>query len=87
MNGHNGQVASDPSIVPHLTERQKIILCCLLKGDTNKIIARQIAITEATVKVHVKMILRKINVQNRTQAAIWAMNHGYLISNKQHSSL
>jgi two-component system nitrate/nitrite response regulator NarL len=33
-------------------------------------------VTEATIKVHLKSILRKINVRNRTQAAIWALNHG-----------
>jgi two-component system, NarL family, nitrate/nitrite response regulator NarL len=46
----------------------------LLNGDANKVIARKVDIAEATVKVHVKAILRKIRVQNRTQAAIWAMN-------------
>jgi two-component system, NarL family, nitrate/nitrite response regulator NarL len=38
------------------------------------VIAHKLRITEATVKVHVKAILRKIRVKNRTQAAIWAMN-------------
>jgi two-component system nitrate/nitrite response regulator NarL len=37
-------------------------------------IACQLKITEATVKVHVKAVLRKIRVRNRTQAAIWALN-------------
>ena len=41
-------------------------------------IARKIDIAEATVKVHIKAILRKIRVQNRTQAAVWAMNNGPL---------
>ena len=44
-------------------------------APVNKVIARKIDIAEATVKVHIKAILRKIRVQNRTQAAIWAMNH------------
>jgi two-component system nitrate/nitrite response regulator NarL len=48
----------------------------MVDGDSNKVIARKIDITEATVKVHVKAILRKIRVHNRTQAAIWAMNNG-----------
>jgi two-component system nitrate/nitrite response regulator NarL len=39
----------------------------------HKEIARNLVITETTVKVHVKAILRKIRVKNRTQAAIWAM--------------
>ncbi|MBN8977780.1 MAG: hypothetical protein J0I08_15000, partial [Rhizobiales bacterium] len=46
-----------------------------VKGNSNKGIARKIDIAEATVKVHVKAILRKIRVQNRTQAAIWGMNN------------
>tara|TARA_B100000678_G_scaffold112723_1_gene94268 strand:- start:261 stop:548 length:288 start_codon:yes stop_codon:yes gene_type:complete len=45
-------------------------------GYPNKVIARRLDIGEATVKVHVKAILRKLNVQNRTQAAICAVNHG-----------
>lgn len=61
--------------VPALSTREKCILGCLADGSPNKVIARQIDVAEATVKVHVKAILRKIRVQNRTQAAIWAINH------------
>jgi two-component system nitrate/nitrite response regulator NarL len=39
-------------------------------------IANHLNITEATVKVHLKSLLRKINASNRTQAAIWALNNG-----------
>jgi two-component system nitrate/nitrite response regulator NarL len=49
----------------------------LVKGHPNKVIARTCDIAEATVKVHIKAILRKIRVENRTQAAIWAMSNGY----------
>jgi DNA-binding NarL/FixJ family response regulator len=66
------------AIVPQLSPREKSILHCLIEGDSNKCIARKIDIAEATVKVHVKAILRKIRVQNRTQAAIWGMNNGLL---------
>jgi two-component system nitrate/nitrite response regulator NarL len=66
---------TDNHRVPRLSARQNLILRCLINGDSNKLIARKIHITEATVKVHVKAILRKIRVNNRTQAAIWAMNH------------
>ncbi len=58
---------------PHLSGREVSILRSLVHGDSNKHIARQLDIAEATVKVHVKAILRKIRVRNRTQAAIWAM--------------
>ncbi|MGY8684345.1 response regulator transcription factor [Bradyrhizobium sp. UFLA05-153] len=71
-------VTTDDTVAPQLSPREKSILRCLIEGDSNKTIARKIDIAEATVKVHVKAILRKIRVQNRTQAAIWAMNHGAL---------
>jgi two-component system, NarL family, nitrate/nitrite response regulator NarL len=44
-------------------------------GESNKVIARKLEIAEATVKVHVKAILRKVRVRNRTQAAMWAMQN------------
>src|SRR5262245_15437905 len=57
-----------------LSGREAAILGGLVQGASNKVIAYQLRITEATVKVHVKAILRKIRVKNRTQAAIWALN-------------
>lgn len=62
------------SMPPHLSNREAAILDGLVQGAPNKVIAHQLNITEATVKVHVKAILRKIRVRNRTQAAIWAMS-------------
>jgi two-component system, NarL family, nitrate/nitrite response regulator NarL len=56
-----------------LSGREAAILNGLVQGASNKMIACQLKITEATVKVHVKAILRKIRVRNRTQAAIWAL--------------
>jgi two-component system, NarL family, nitrate/nitrite response regulator NarL len=61
--------------VLHLSPRETRILRCLARGASNKLIARDLQISEATVKVHVKAILRKIGVANRTQAAIWAMTN------------
>jgi two-component system nitrate/nitrite response regulator NarL len=55
-----------------LSAREREILGCLTQGEPNKVIARKFDVTEATVKVHVKAILRKIGAANRTQAAIWA---------------
>jgi two-component system, NarL family, nitrate/nitrite response regulator NarL len=60
---------------PALSVRETAILKTLALGLSNKIIARNLDITEATVKVHVKSILRKIRAVNRTQAAIWAVTH------------
>jgi two-component system nitrate/nitrite response regulator NarL len=70
--------ATEDTLTPQLSPREKSILHCLIEGDSNNCIARKIDIAEATVKVHVKAILRKIRVQNRTQAAIWGMNNGSL---------
>lgn len=59
-----------------LSDREVEVLACLTLGMANKIISRRHNISEATVKVHVKAILRKLRVANRTQAAIWAVQHG-----------
>jgi two-component system nitrate/nitrite response regulator NarL len=69
-----------------LSARQQSILRCLVQGDSNKTIARKMAMAEATVKVHVKAILRKIQVHNRTQAAIWAMSNGSFVATKDCAS-
>jgi two-component system nitrate/nitrite response regulator NarL len=76
---HDIVAAAQTPLAPHLSPREKAILSCLIEGNSNKCIARKIDIAEATVKVHVKAILRKIRVQNRTQAAIWGMNNGPLV--------
>jgi two-component system, NarL family, nitrate/nitrite response regulator NarL len=60
-----------------LSPREQEILQALVTGASNKMIANKLGITEATVKVHLKTLLRKIDVHNRTQAAIWAMNNGF----------
>ncbi|WP_082646003.1 LuxR C-terminal-related transcriptional regulator [Bradyrhizobium valentinum] len=70
---------AERSMTQQLSPRERSIMQCLIAGDSNKSIARKIDIAEATVKVHVKAILRKIRVQNRTQAAIWGMNNGSLV--------
>jgi two-component system nitrate/nitrite response regulator NarL len=78
-----GALSQHPMNVPSprnhrgLSEREAQILDGLVKGHANKVIARTCDVTEATVKVHMKSILRKIRVDNRTQAAIWAMANGY----------
>ena len=59
-----------------LSGRETEILSCLVNGASNKEIANQLDITEGTVKVHLKGILKKIRVHNRTQAAIWAIQNG-----------
>jgi two-component system nitrate/nitrite response regulator NarL len=60
----------------HLTEREQQILRCLLNAYSNKHIARALNISEGTVKVHLKSLMKKIAAGNRTQAALWARNNG-----------
>ncbi|SEE02992.1 two-component system, NarL family, nitrate/nitrite response regulator NarL [Rhizobiales bacterium GAS191] len=71
---------------PGLSAREQCILRCLIEGESNKSIARKNDIAEATVKVHVKAILRKIRVNNRTQAAIWAMSHDSITGGMRNGS-
>lgn len=72
---------TDDNMVPPLSEREKQIIDGLVKGQPNKTIARVCGITEATVKVHMKAILRKVPCSNRTQVAIWALGHTDIFSN------
>jgi two-component system nitrate/nitrite response regulator NarL len=64
-----------------LSEREEQILKGVVKGHGNKMIARTFDMAEATVKVHMKSVLRKLRVANRTQAAIWALENGYAAKN------
>jgi two-component system, NarL family, nitrate/nitrite response regulator NarL len=59
-----------------LSDREIQILGCLLNGAQNKQIAHELKISDGTVKMHLKAILKKIHVRNRTQAAMWALAHG-----------
>jgi two-component system nitrate/nitrite response regulator NarL len=58
-----------------LSGRERVILQQLTQGASNKRIARELRIAEATIKVHVRSLLRKIRADNRTQAAMWAVNN------------
>jgi two-component system nitrate/nitrite response regulator NarL len=67
-----------PSDACGLSEREIETMQCLIRGESNKLIAMRLRITEATIKVHIKSVMRKIKASNRTQAAIWAYSHGYM---------
>lgn len=58
-----------------LSEREKVVLAYLTEGASNKEIARYLGLADGTIKVTLKAVLRKINASNRTQAAIWALQH------------
>lgn len=56
-----------------LTERERQILRLIANGLSNKLIARELDISDGTVKVHVKNLLRKLGLRSRLEAAVWAL--------------
>lgn len=75
-NGGSLPTLSEREVISLLSDREIETLRFLILGSPNKVIAGHLNISEATIKVHVKAILRKLGAQNRTQAAIWAVNNG-----------
>lgn len=74
------QGKEDPSIandiLSTLTPREREIIFHLAKGGSNKAIARDLNISDGTVKLHVKSILRKLNIHSRVEAAVIAVQYG-----------
>jgi two-component system, NarL family, nitrate/nitrite response regulator NarL len=58
-----------------LTEQEGRILDLIAAGMSNKAVARELNISDGTVKVHVKHLLRKLNLRSRLEAAVWAIEH------------
>lgn len=58
-----------------LTSREYEILKLIAKGMSNKLIARELDISDGTVKVHVKHFLKKLNLRSRVEAAVWMVHH------------
>jgi DNA-binding NarL/FixJ family response regulator len=69
--------ASD-GVFSRLTPREVEILDCVAQGNSNKEIARLLGISDQTVKNHITSILRKLAVNDRTQAVIYALRHGWI---------
>jgi two-component system nitrate/nitrite response regulator NarL len=66
----------EPSPIDDLTPRESEILGLLAEGQSNKVIARNLGISDGTVKLHVKAILRKLGIHSRVEAAVIAVEHG-----------
>ena len=75
VQGKNDPSYSD-DILSKLTPREKEIIFHLAKGGSNKAIARVLNISDGTVKLHVKSILRKLNIHSRVEAAVIAVKYG-----------
>lgn len=78
----NGRVPPTSGASRALTAREEEILCQLADGSANRAIANTLSISEHTVKIHLKNILKKLNMNNRTQAAIYAQRHGLVATAK-----
>lgn len=64
----------DHADLASLTNREYEILSLIAKGMSNKVIARELNISDGTVKVHVKHLLKKLNLRSRVEAAVWMVN-------------
>ncbi|MGY6271517.1 response regulator [Achromobacter denitrificans] len=59
-----------------LTARERQIVQWLARGASNKVIARELDVSESTVKIHVQNVLKKLNLSSRVQVAVYAVEHG-----------
>ena len=87
------RVVQGDSIIPaeespfaKLTPRENEILSLLAEGQSNKVIARNLGISDGTVKLHVKSILRKLGIHSRVEAAVLAVEHGLRTSRSDQNS-
>lgn len=71
----SGEPAGEKSLLSALTSRQLEVLVLLTDGMTNRHIARALGITEKTVKNHMQAIFARLNVSDRTQAAVYMVRY------------
>ena len=71
-----GTAPPDTSIAKDLSEREREVLGLLARGMTNAEIAKRLYLSEGTVRNYVSAILEKLDVADRTQAAVLALRHG-----------
>lgn len=71
-----GNTAPAVSELDKLTPRERDIIACLARGESNKMIARTLDLAESTVKIHVQNVLKKLKLSSRVQAAVFAVEHG-----------
>lgn len=76
IQGADPALAEGTELHADLTPREREILCLVAEGQSNKVIARNLGISDGTVKLHVKAILRKLGVHSRVEAAVIAVEQG-----------
>ncbi len=77
VQGDTDEAGEPASPFAELTPRELEILCLLAEGQSNKVIARNLGISDGTVKLHVKAILRKLDVHSRVEAAVMAVEQNF----------
>jgi LuxR family maltose regulon positive regulatory protein len=77
------RIQAPPQLVEPLTPREQEVLRLLAEGASNSAIAEALVISVGTAKKHVNNILGKLELQSRTQAAIWAREHGMLAEQRE----
>lgn len=77
---HGGVQEERP--LDNLTDREKEVLTLLAQGLTNKDIAQTLILSVRTVEAHLRNIFGKLHVASRTEAAVWAVNHGFAHENR-----
>jgi two-component system nitrate/nitrite response regulator NarL len=70
-----GAAPAAASELDKLTPREREILDCLARGESNKHVARTLTLAESTVKIHVQNVLKKLKLSSRVQAAVYAVEH------------
>ena len=76
LSSQDEEPEEEDTPLSELTPREREIIEHLAAGQSNKVIARELGITDGTVKLHVKAILRKLNVRSRVEAAVIAVEQG-----------
>ncbi|KXJ57057.1 MAG: two-component system response regulator [Neptuniibacter sp. Phe_28] len=72
---HEAEISQTASVFSEMTERELETLSYIAQGLNNKLIARELGISDGTVKVYVKNLLRKLNLHSRLELAAWAHTH------------
>ena len=76
------EVEDEENLLNYLTQREEEVLDLLTQGITYKGVAKKLFISETTVKTHVNNIFQKLQVNDRTQAVLYALNNGFLNKRK-----
>ncbi len=74
----NQELSDEENLLNYLTQREEEVLDLLTQGITYKGVAQKLFISETTVKTHVNNIFQKLQVNDRTQAVLYALNNGFL---------